>query len=215
MNLPRILIELLVILFALCWIYYSWIFMRNPKRNTPEGNVIVSPANGKISKIVKVGKKDTSNITIEKGLLGKIKMQTQEVGKDATLISIVMNPLNVHFQRSPCDATVLAVKHAPGKFLNAVKGAENMQAALENEHTEILLQTKYGKMKVIQIAGFLCRRIETFVTKGHKLKKGETIGVIKLGSQVTLILPAKLKINVKEGQAVVDGETILAMPDAS
>lgn len=209
MNLTRILIELLVILFALCWIYYSYIFMRNPKRNAPQGNVIVSPANGKISKIVKVGGK---NITIEKGLLGKIKTQTKDVGKDATLINIVMNPLNVHFQRSPCDATVLSVTHTPGKFLNAVSGASNLQAALENEHTEILLQTKYGKMKILQIAGFLCRRIETFVQKGHKLKKGETIGVIKLGSQVTLILPAQLHIQVKEDQGVVDGETILATP---
>lgn len=211
-NRTRILIELLVILFALCWIYYSYIFMRNPKRNAPQGNVIVSPANGKISKIVKVDGKNVTNVTIEKGLLGKIKTQTKDVGKDATLINIVMNPLNVHFQRSPCDATVLSVKHTPGKFLNAVSGASNLQAALENEHTEILLQTKYGKMKILQIAGFLCRRIETFVQKGHKLKKGETIGVIKLGSQVTLILPARLHLKVKEDQGVVDGETILATP---
>jgi len=212
MNLPRILIELLVILFALCWIYYSWIFMRNPKRNTPEGSVIVSPANGKISKVVKVGKKNITNITIEKGLLGKIKTQTQDVGKPCTLINIVMNPLNVHFQRSPCDATILSIKHTPGKFLNAVTGAENLQAALENEHTEILLQTKYGKMKIIQIAGFLCRRIETVAARGQKLKKGETLGVIKLGSQVTLMLPAKLKVRVREGQTVIDGETIIATP---
>ena len=195
------------ILLGLFWIYYTYIFMRNPKRTTPKGNNIVAPANGKINAIVRTKKSDQ---TINKGILGKILLQTGDVAKDCYYINIVMTPLNIHYQRGPYDGTVLYVKHTKGKFLNAVSGASSLNATLENEHTETLIKTKLGKIKVVQIAGFLCRRIFPFVKKGQKIKKGQDLGIIKLGSQVTLVIPAKLKLKVKEGETMVDGETIIA-----
>ena len=80
---------------------------------------------------------------------------------------------------------------------------------IQNEKTEVVLDTKAGKIKVIQIAGYLARRIETFIKPGQMIKKGNPFGLIKLGSQVTMILPSKVKLKVKKGQKVKAGSTII------
>ena len=119
-----------------------------------------------------------------------------------------MTPLDVHFQRSPIDGKVLYTNHVPGKFMNAV--LNQSLVTLENEKNEILIQKNKLKIKVIQIAGVAARRINCYVKKGEKVKKGQKIGFIDLGSQVTIILPKHLPIKVKQGQKVIGGETIIA-----
>ena len=70
---------------------------------------------------------------------------------------------------------------------------------------------KIGKIKVIQIAGFLARRVVCTAKKDEKINKGQRIGKILLGSQVTLILPLKkVSIKIKNGQKAIAGETIIA-----
>jgi len=79
------------------------------------------------------------------------------------------------------------------------------------EKNEIVIKNKKLKIRVIQIAGFLARRIFCYVKKNQNVNKGQKIGFISLGSQATLIIPAKkIKIIVKEGQKVKAGSTIIA-----
>jgi phosphatidylserine decarboxylase len=198
----------ITIMILLFFFYEIW-FLRKPNRIIPSGENIVSPANGRIARIVEVNGR---NLEIKKGFLGKIRTLTGDVAKKAWLITIIMNPFNVHYQRAPSAGKVISVKYKKGKLFNAVIGAKNMEATLLNEKNEILIRTKHGNMKVIQIAGMLANRIECFVSKNQNIKKGEVIGLIKLGSQVCLIMPKMpgLDILVKEGQHVVDGETIIA-----
>ena len=202
-------LSIIITLMILLYLFYELWFLRNPKRAVPKDDVIVSPANGRIARIIEV---DGKGLEIKKGLLGRIRTLTADTTDDGWMITIVMTPLNVHYQRSPCDGRVIGIKYRKGKLLNAVVGAEDMSATLENEKNEILISTRYGRMKVIQIAGFIAKRIECFVRKNQNIKKGETIGIIKLGSQVCLIMPKHpgLKLVVGEGQHVVDGETVVA-----
>lgn len=80
----------------------------------------------------------------------------------------------------------------------------------ENEHNEILVANTNGdKFKLVQIAGFVARRIVDFVEPNQEKKTGELIGLIKLGSQVTVILPNNYLPKVEVGETVIDGETIL------
>ena len=70
---------------------------------------------------------------------------------------------------------------------------------------------KIGKIKLIQIAGFLARRVICTINKNEKLNKGQRIGKIVLGSQVTLILPSKkIELEIKNNQKVRGGSTIIA-----
>jgi phosphatidylserine decarboxylase len=72
------------------------------------------------------------------------------------------------------------------------------------------METPSGKKyKVIQIAGFLARRIVDMTVPNQVVKQGDVIGLIKLGSQVTVLLPHDVTVLVKNGDVTVDGETIL------
>jgi len=157
----------------------------------------VSPADGKIIRIMKI---DRQELKVKKGYLGKIYTLSTDLKDPGFLVSIFMSPLNVHFQRAPIDGAIKKVKHTKGRFI-----AADTLRALNNEKNEIIIDD----IKVIQIAGFLARRISCFIKKNEKVKKGQRIGLINLGSQVTMLLPKNVKISVKEGQHVKAGETII------
>lgn len=180
-------------------------FYRDPERKIPMGNNIVSPADGKIICILMTGKEKA---VVKKGFLGKIETLAADVAKECYIISIFMSPLDVHVNRSPIDGEVISVKHTPGKYFAAF----DIKKSLMNEKNEVIIKNeKIGKIKAIQIAGFLARRVICYAKKGDNLRKGQRIGKIVLGSQVTLILPSKkVKIKAKEGQKAVAGKTILA-----
>jgi len=184
-------------------------FYRDPKRKIPEGNNIVSPADGRIIKIIKISSNNIKNnkkIIIIKPFLGKIQTLTKDIAKQCYLISIFMSPLDVHINRAPIEGKIISIKHTKGKFF----AAYDTNKSLQNEKNEIIIKNKKIKIKVIQIAGFLARRIECFVKKNQKVNKGQRIGRIVLGSQVSIILPLNVGLKVKKKQIVKGGVTIIA-----
>lgn len=198
-----IIVFLFMIIFILFW---KLIFLRNPKRIIPKGNNIVSPADGKVINIIKF--KDISKIKLFKGnkkYLGIIKTLTSDIAKRGYIISIFMNPFNVHYNRTPIEGKIISVKHSKGKLL----AVNTLKAGLENEKTETIIDGKI-KIKVIQIAGLLASHIITYISLGKNVKKGEVFGLINLGSQVTMILPENVNIKILEGQNVYAGKTIIA-----
>ncbi len=178
-------------------------FYRDPKRTIPEGDVIVSPADGKVMKIIRTSEK---SITVDKGYIGKIKTYTKDVCDDCVVISIFMSPIDAHINRAPITGKVISMRHTPGKFF----AAYDLEKSLMNEKNEIIIENEGMKVKVIQIAGFLARRIIPYVKEGQEVSKGEKIGQIALGSQATLIMPSNVKIKIKEGQQVYAGSSIIA-----
>ena len=197
-----LILTILILAFLLFWKFY---FLRNPDRTTPEGNNVVSPADGKVVRVLKIN----NDKIIEKGLLGKVKIVSEDVFKRGYLIAIMMTPLDVHYQRVPIDGEVIRKKYKKGSFHNVVQGAKSIRV-FDNERNEILMKTKIGRVKVVQIAGALARRISDFVKTNQNIKKGELLGLINLGSMVCLLLPEKVKLRVKEDEKVKAGETIIA-----
>lgn len=180
-------------------------FYRDPKRKIPSGNNVVSPADGKIINILKINK---NKARIKKGVIGKIETLTEDIAKECYVISIFMSPFDVHVNRAPIDGKVISIKHEKGKFF----AAYDIEKSLSNEKNEIIIENKkIGRIKAIQIAGFLARRIVCSAKKNEKVNKGQKIGKIVLGSQVTLILPAKkINLRIKKDQRVNAGSTIIA-----
>ncbi len=167
----------------------------------------MSPAYGKIVKITEIN--PDTRAQIDKGK-GRIKIWLDDVlQKEGWLISIVMTPLDVHFQKAPIDGKIVSIKHTPGKHRNAMSKVDDPERHAENEHQEIVISGEEFKVKVIQIAGFLARRVIPLVKPENNVEKGQDIGLIRFGSQVTLIIP-KLDVQVKEGDKVRVGETVIA-----
>ena len=197
------MISLIIIGLVLLFVVFLLNFYRDPVRIAPPKSVCVAPADGKIMSVVPISQFEH---VIRKGIMGKVKANIQRLDKGGKAISIFMSPLDVHVNRMPMDGTIVSVTHVRGPFGMAF----HRERSWQNEHTHIVIQTDYGTVHLYQIAGFLARRIQTWVKPGQRVTKGERIGRIVLGSQVTIILPPTLTIAVTENQRVYAGQTIIA-----
>ncbi|MCW3127358.1 MAG: phosphatidylserine decarboxylase [Bacteroidetes bacterium] len=195
----------IVLVFVL---FYKFWFLRQPARHVPHDNhVFVSPANGKVVSVTSWNK---DYLAVTKGKYGLINVWAADVDTSGYMVSIQMDPTHVHYQRSPIDAKIISHSHIKGSFNNALGSDNPYGIRFENEHNEILIQANdSSRYKIIQIAGFMARRIEDYVKPDQDVKQGDVIGLIKLGSQVTVILPHNTKVNVQVGQTVIDGETVI------
>lgn len=149
------------------------------------------------------------NRTIVDGVVSAADGRIREITDDKEIlkISTFMNIYNVHVNRMPLDGIVKNVKHINGSHIPAFK-----KESERNERVVTTIKTDIGTVKIVQIAGILARRIVPYIKKGDKLKKGERIGIIRLGSRVDLYLPSKKikKINVQIGDKIKAGESNLA-----
>jgi len=195
------LLALTALLGYYCW-YLAWIpaiplclvawFFRDPPRRIPQGpGLLVSPADGKVVSIDRLE-------------------HDEFVGGPVVRIGIFLSILDVHVNRVPCDCRVIALRYHPGEFLSALKP----ESAIRNENLWIGIEetTTQRRMVVRPIAGTLARRIVCPLRSGDALKRGEKIGMIKLGSRTELIMPKAedLRIDVTLGQKVKAGSTIMA-----
>jgi phosphatidylserine decarboxylase len=84
------------------------------------------------------------------------------------------------------------------------------KASLLNEQNAFVLETEdQFKILLIQIAGFVARRIVCYAKAGDTLRKGEIFGLIRFGSRIDLYLPTEVKPIVRVGQHVKGGESII------
>ncbi len=81
----------------------------------------------------------------------------------------------------------------------------------ENERNYIVLKGGNGeRFLVVQIAGFLARRIICHVRERDTVSKGAVLGMIAFGSRVDLYMPVGYAPAVEKGQHVKGGLTVLA-----
>jgi len=166
-------------------------FFRDPERTAPSGEgLVVSPADGRV-------------------LLVEPEVdEARFLSSRAAKISIFMSPLDVHVNRAPIDGEVTAVHYNHGKYLAAFSD----KASLENEQNAIVMAAADGRsIAFIQIAGMVARRIVCRVAAGDRLRRGERVGMIKLGSRVDIFLPGRVTLRVRAGDRVSAGVTVLGV----
>lgn len=121
-------------------------------------------------------------------------------------VSVFMSPVNVHVNRHPVSGLIRFFKYHPGKFLVAW----HPKSSTLNERTTIVIQTPSGQEVLMrQIAGALARRIVWYIKEGDEARQGEEYGFIKFGSRVDLFLPLDTTMNVKVGDVVKGGVTVI------
>jgi phosphatidylserine decarboxylase len=173
--------------FGAVALFTAW-FFRNPKRSAPKSDrAVVAPGDGKVVEI-----REEPEPRFLKGA--------------SVRISIFLNIFDVHVNRIPCDGTVEQVAYQPGQFLVASRP----EATLQNEQNALLIRAARGtKILCVQIAGLIARRIVCWVTPGEAVACGERFGLIRFGSRMDVYLPVGTKLNVKVGDHVKGGETLL------
>jgi phosphatidylserine decarboxylase len=143
-------------------------------------NEIISPADGVVTKIVE--------------------------GPSSTLISITLNVFNVHTQLYPCNGRVVNRLYDLNGVYKIVDGSGKSDHNEKKVHT---IETRHGTVKVLQIAGFLVRRIVSSETVPEDVRAGEYLGMIKFGSRVDVEVPtAGFKMDVKHGDRIYPGQLL-------
>ncbi len=165
--------------------FFLW-FFRDPERVVPAlTGAIVSPADGKVT--------DVSTVFLD--------------GAPRTRISIFLNVFDVHVNRSPIAGVIRAAEYRRGQFRNAMDAA----CAEHNEQNVVTVEGEGHTVIFKQIAGLLARRIVFNKRVGDPVARGERIGMIKFGSRVDVILAAEVRLEVKLGDHVRGGSSILAI----
>jgi phosphatidylserine decarboxylase len=192
---------LLALILFLIWSPLGWIgllltawcayFFRDPPRVSPaRDGLVVSPADGTISKVMSAV--PPAELALGAGPLWRV--------------SIFMNVFNCHVNRSPASGRIARIVYRAGKFINA----DLDKASEDNERNGLVIETSYGSIGVVQIAGLVARRIVCFAREGDGILIGARFGLIRFGSRLDVYLPEGIKPVVAEGQTAVAGETVIA-----
>jgi len=164
------------------------LFFRDPERFPAKTeNVVISGADGKITDIAEVS---------FPGAAGAIYHR----------VSVFMSPLNVHVNRAPVGGEVTMIKHTAGEFRAAFRD----EASEHNERNLIAMKDAQGRVfGMIQVAGYLARRIVCRLRARDRIQAGQRIGLIMFGSRVDHFFPPEYRVMVTPGQRVRAGETII------
>ncbi len=178
----------LLSLVCFCLFLFFAYFFRNPRRlGQSSASELLAAADGRI-----MGIDDLAEDDFLKG--------------PAVRVSTFMGPADVHVNRAPCDAVVSRISHRSGRYRLAFK----KDADKENEKNYILLENGTERFLVVQIAGFMARRIHCWVRENDAVKKGDPLGIIAFGSRVDVYTPPGYEIMVHLGQKVKSGLTPIA-----
>lgn len=164
--------------------FFLW-FFRDPERMIPaDFGAVVSPADGKVT--------DVSTVV---------------VGSERQLrLSIFLSVFNVHVNRVPIAGTIRDIRYQHGTFLDA----RSPNCAEQNEQNTVIVEGQGQRVVFKQIAGLLARRIIFFPKVGDYVERGQRIGLIKFGSRCDVLLDASARPNVKVGDRVKGGASVLA-----
>ncbi len=155
-------------------------FFRDPNRIIPDGNgLIVAPADGRVTRI--------------------------EESENSKLVSIFLSPLDVHINRSPIGGIISSIVYTAGKKMPAT----NNEASMVNERNALVIENGDISVTCTQIAGILARRIVCWPKAGDNLERGQKFGLIKFSSRTDILMPGNVQLEVKIGDRVRGGETII------
>src|SRR5271155_3771521 len=165
--------------------FFLW-FFRDPERPIPAlPGAIVSPGDGKVT--------DVSVVTTG--------------GTSRHRISVFLSVFDVHVNRSPIAGVIRDIRYQRGKFLNAMQA----QSAEENEQNIVTIEGEGRTVVFKQIAGLIARRIVFNFQVGDEVARGQRVGLIKFGSRVDVLFDHDAAIQVKPGDRVKGGASVLAL----
>ena len=164
--------------------FFLW-FFRDPERAVPvDPGLVVAPADGKVTAV--------SPATLD--------------GKEYARVSIFLNVFNVHVNRSPMGGLIRSANYQAGQFLNAM----NASSAELNEQNTVMVEGEGHTIVFKQIAGLLARRVVFTKKAGDTVQRGERIGLMKFSSRMDVFLERSAAIQVKVGDHVKGGSSVIA-----
>ena len=163
-------------------------FFRDPERTAPQREgIVLSGADGKVVEVSEGPAPHQSEGRFRK-------------------VGVFMSPLDVHVNRAPVDGEVESITHTAGQF----RAAFSDYASQLNERNLIVLTDRQGRRHaMVQIAGYLARRIICRLRPHDFIVRGQRLGLIMFGSRVDHFLPLEYRVTVAVGDRVRAGESVI------
>ena len=164
--------------------FFLW-FFRDPERTIPDSaGAVVSPADGKVT--------DISSIVLQ---------------------GVPQYPDQHFSQCFRCPRkSFSADRRDPGSSLSKGKISQRHESGLcrNNEQNAVTVEGDGQTVIFKQIAGLLARRIVFNQKVGDQVERGQRVGLIKFGSRVDVVLESSATMQVKVGDRVKGGASVLA-----
>jgi phosphatidylserine decarboxylase len=169
-------------------------------------------------------------VVIKQGVRATVKdIAREDDGAPKLVIGIFMSPFDVHYNRAPLAGRIGFVRRYPANgggnlsmgqmHWRTLFGIEPLYEGsmhiVQNERAVTRIRGEYRgapmSVYVVQIGARAVHGIDSFVAPGSPVARGATFGMIRIGSQVDLIVPWRegLEPKVRPGDRVRAGETIL------
>jgi phosphatidylserine decarboxylase len=194
----------------------------------PKGANLVSPADGTVVYIKHV-EPNAPVISCKQGICASINdIVREELATPKILIGIFMSPFDVHYNRAPLAGVIEDISHYPALGKNLFMSSMHLRTLLKKHpmyaYSGHIVQNNRAVTRihgsfwehslscyVIQIGGGSVHGIEVFLRPGERVEKGQVYGMIRIGSQVDVVVPQlpAMRVRVREGEKVRAGETIL------
>ena len=149
----------------------------------------------------------------------------EEAPTDVWRMAVFMSPLDVHVNRAPGAGRIERIEHRTGKGLP--RGPFRPAYTKESEHNERVRSVHRldngHRIEITQISGALARTVVPYLYDGDAVRRGQRIGMIRLGSRVDLRVPAEAYISSiitaedkhkeqPKGMHVMAGRTVVFEP---
>ena len=182
------LLILLSLMFLTLW-FFIVSFFREPRRiKIHDDDLVFSPCDGRV-------------------VVTEIVEDNEYFHGKRLQVSIFMSVTNVHINWFPVGGVVKYFKYHPGRFLVAW----HPKSSTDNERTTTVVETRKGvEVLFRQIAGFVARRIVSYVKVDEQVHQNDKCGFIKFGSRIDILLPTNAELLVEIGDRVVGTLTPIA-----
>lgn len=166
------------------------LFFRNPERALPSESeapdAVVAPADGRVLSVEEI---------------------EEEGGEKRLRIAIFLSVFDVHVNRAPVAGRVVSRERRGTRYFAAFKP----EALHHNVSHRLELEMADGRrVGVVQITGWVARRIVCHPEVGEWLTRGARFGFIRFGSRTDVLLPRGSEARVKAGDRVRGGASVVA-----
>lgn len=187
-NFPIAIMWIMAAFLLVFWFFVA-AFFREPKRvQIHDDELLFSPCDGRI-------------------VVTEVVKDNEYIKEEMMQISIFMSVTNVHMNWMPVRGIVEYFKHHHGRFLVAW----HPKSSTENERTTTVIRLANGdKVLIRQIAGFVARRIVSYMKPGTEVEQNSVMGFIKFGSRVDILVPKDTELYVEIGDPVIGSQTPIA-----
>lgn len=171
---------------ALAACVLAWRWRQRPRVVPSQPDVVLAPADGRVVRIDRV--------------------RDPYADRDALRISLLSGLTDSPASRASVDGVIRSVQYFPGPaFHTSLDPASPL-----HERNAVVIDSGGQTVTLVQVAGWLARRILCQVRPGDTLTRGQRYGGVRFGARLEVYLPAHAVPRVGPGDRVSATTSILA-----